>query len=263
MAMAERMEDVSQSETIGYAEESRGLITSIATIDVGWVSNESGWTPQPYINGYSNGTLSVPAKWGGLDEVPQNCTVCRYGIASGGPYCGKVAQQGATVQFQLDTQPTYADYLNVTRVSGSCADDGDSGGPHLSDAGFIQGTTIGADTTNTCNSSTTNVYFQPIQDHLGEFGLTMLTVHGANAPTVSGLVCPDSTLSGSGIYYCKIDHYNSQGSASMSWTSSTSHSSSTTELYGSCTIGHPVTVSLAVTNQYGTGYSYSSFTCPN
>jgi streptogrisin C len=234
--------------------------TSSSRIDAGIVLTNGSYNPVAQVNGYSDGVIGVEAKWSGISPALLSTTVCRYGQTSGGPHCGEVVDFGADVGFCCGI----GTILNLTVIEGACSDDGDSGGTHLAaGTGQVQGVNIGASTGNTCPTPVDEVYFQPIADLINTFGEAVLTSHGASAPTVSGFSCPDMTLSGSGTYYCKIDHYNSQGSTTMSWTSSTLHSSSSTELYGSCTIGHPVSVNLAVTNPYGTTNTNPSFTCPN
>ncbi len=94
----------------------------------------------------------------------------------------------------------------VTAVSGSCSDDGDSGGPWLSASSYqVQGTNIGATETNTCPDHVDDeTYFQPIHYHIDKYSDywyapagSLLTTHGAAAPTLSGFKCPDMDNSGS------------------------------------------------------------------
>ena len=65
--------------------------------DTAWVQAVAGWTPKPKVNGYSQGVISVPAKWSGINSSPINSTVCRYGQTSGGPHCGSVSQTGVLI----------------------------------------------------------------------------------------------------------------------------------------------------------------------
>lgn len=112
--------------------------------------------------------------------------------------------------------------------------------------------------------STQKIYFQPIEDTVQEFSLVVLTAHGANAPTVWGFTCPDWDSSGGGYFDCSIDHYNAQGnSPTYQWSASSGPGSTSMDLFGTCTMGYPVSVTLATTNQYGTGYRYANFTCPD
>lgn len=230
--------------------------------DAAWVSTISGWIPEPKINGYSAGTLNVPAAWAGISPAPIGSTVCRYGLASGGPHCGTINQ----LNFNYDVGGIgFTSYvINTTRVAGSCTDFGDSGGPFIAaSSGQLQGTNIGSLNPNTCPSPTDYVHFQPFQIHLTYWtDRRILTTHGAAAPTVPGVICPNMGSSGSGMYMCEFGHYNSQGTTTVSWTSSTSDTSSGPKLWGSCTPGYPVNVWLTITNPYGS-YNYSkTFTCP-
>jgi streptogrisin C len=225
--------------------------------DSAWLDVVTGWTPEAKINGYSDGTLNVPAKWAAMEEAPVSTTICRYGQTSGGPYCGTINSRTAN-----ETIGGYY-FTDLIRVTGMCSDDGDSGGPHLALGGQVQGLTVGATATNTCPTSTTYVYVQPVKAALAFWtGQRMLTTHGAAAPTVPSVICPNMGSSGSGMYMCEFGHYNSQGTTTVSWTSSTSDTSSGPKLWGSCTPGYPVNVWLTITNPYGS-YNYSkTFTCP-
>lgn len=214
--------------------------------DSAWVSAGSGWTPSPYVNGYSNGTITVPAKWAALSESPVGTTVCMYGATSGGPDCGSVAA------LNVDLGQINA----ATQVSNVCSQDGDSGGPFLATNYQVQGTTIGK------NSACTTTWFQPITDTLGRFGKTMLTAHGASTATVSNYRCPDLANSGGGTYSCAIDHYNSQGSTTLEWTRGNGTKSSLPMVSGSCTAGQYVTVKLRIYNPYGTYSRDATFACP-
>ncbi len=239
---------------LGYTAES--YWDTSTQLDSAWVSTYTGWEPKPEVNGYTDGIITVPAIWSGNAEAPVGSTVCRYGQTSGGPDCGTIEALNLLIYLWGSG---YID--GVTRASGICSDDGDSGGTHMSPAGQIQGTHIGGEQTNICPTPTT-VYFQPIQDSLNAFSKIMLTAHGAAAPSISGFKCPDLDNSGDGIYSCHISYYNSQGSTSKSWSSNTGSSSTGLELWGSCVGGSTVTVNLAVTNPYGTSNRAASFACP-
>lgn len=233
-------------------------------IDSAYVETVAGWTPTATIEGYTDADFTVPAKWSGIQEHPVNTTVCRYGSTSN-PDCGTVEAVNVNyILYNLD---------RVTRVNNACSEDGDSGGPVVgASSKQLQGTLtayIGGYDANgqpiPCAQLTTQkIIFQPVSDTIAEFGLTVLTAHGANAPTVGGFTCPDWDNSGGGFFYCSIDHYNAQGDEpTYLWSPSSGPGSTTMELFGTCTIGHPVSVTLATENQYGTGYRYANFTCPD
>ena len=108
-------------------------------------------------------------------------------------------------------------------------------------------------------------YFQPISYHIGAYEAnagSLLTTHGAAAPTLSGFKCPDMDNSGSNTYICQFAHYNSQGETDVSWSANTGHTAGGTLLYGTCLTHQTVAVSLSVTNPYGSKNEYITFSCP-
>lgn len=197
-------------------------------IDAGWVSTYGGWTPQAIVNGYADGAISISSAWSGNNPAPLYSTVCRYGQTSGGPHCGTIAAVGQDIEFCC----SLGWILNLTVLSGSCSDDGDSGGTHMAAGQQVQGVNVGATTGNTCPTATTNVYLQPIADSLTTFSKVMLSSHGASAPTTSTVHCPDIGLSGYGNYVCHFDYFNSQGNTAIAWSSNTNNSSTSTTLFG-------------------------------
>lgn len=227
----------------------------------GWVQTLAGYTPVPVIDGYADGPIDVPASWSGILEYPVGTTVCRYGFASGGPHCGTIAQKEKIVKYSL----TNSDYwVPLTVVSGTCASLGDSGGPHISASGQIQGSQSGLSSSTFCPDSANEVYFWPIENSLDDFSKTALTLHGAVKPQVVGHLCPDFSNSGAFTFYCKIDEFRSQGTTSITWTSNsapTKHDS--TFLSGNCAQGTLVSVTLKVENPYGIETVTSSFQCPS
>ena len=230
--------------------------------DGGLVQSEPGWYPTPWINGYNDGLLLVPALWAGVLESPVNTTVCRYGQISGGPYCGMISQKNVN-----DYVGSHL-IMGMVKVGNACTDEGDSGGPFVSASGDqVQGTVVGGSPVDTCPIKSADVYYQPITTTLSRFGngsdwLRMLTMHGAVKPTVNGFKCPDYNSSGQGIYVCNFSSYNSQGKTDISWSSSTGHSGQSNFFGGSCLSGQTVTVNLEVSNPYGTLSQPASFPCP-
>jgi streptogrisin C len=230
--------------------------------DTAWVQAEDGWFPKAKVNGYSQGIISIPAKWSGVSAAPINTTACRYGQTSSGPHCGKVSQIGVLIQMSGGER-----VKETTKVQGSCSNDGDSGGTWLSAGDYqIQGTNIGGDPTGTCPGSASWTYFQPIAHHISAYNSSagsVLTAHGARTATVSGYLCPDPAHSGGGTYICRIANYNSQGRTFVNWSSSTTVSWFTDDMIsGTCNNGTMVTVNLAVNNPYGTYTRAKSFACP-
>jgi len=231
--------------------------------DGAWVQTNAGWTPQPKINGYSSGTLTVSGTWAGTLEAPVGTTACRYGGSSGGPHCAAISAKNVTACFTGCT----ITIKGLSMVNGICTNAGDSGGPLITPANQVQGTDTGG-TLNSCpDSSTDYVYFQPITTTLSRANsvlidpLAMLTSHGRSAPTFSAMSCP-APGSASGQFICIVGAYDSQGETTMSWSTNTGDTSTTGIVKGSCGHNQTVIVTLSATNPYGTTTSTKSFLCP-
>lgn len=244
--------------------------------DGAWVRAYSGWAPQPQVNGYSDPTQNVSGTWAGLLDAPVGTTACRYGEASGGPHCGSISARNVTacLDYCIPPYPPYPiNIQGLIKINGICTNDGDSGGTLITPSGQVQGTVTGG-TRNSCPDSVGDyVYFQPITTTLNRASsdlsspIVLLTLHGRSAPTASLFRCPDPANSGSyngyHVYACDFVDYDSQGPTTMLWTTSTGASSNSLEVYDNCTVPGPlVTVTLALTNLYGTTYKTGSFSCP-
>ena len=236
------------------------------------VRTSAGWTPSPQVNGYTDGIFPVSAEWAGLVEFPVGSTVCRYGQTSGGPHCGTKNQINVSVNFVIDSE-TGAKHLvtGLTELTGSCSDDGDSGGPHVASAGQIQGTNTGVikfNLNDSCPTPAQYVYFQPIKysiDHWNTFigiDATMLTTHGSAAPQINQVKCPDLANSGSGTFNCLVTSVDSQGEIQLQWSTSTGSSSTSPSVFGVCSNWEMVSVTLQASNPYGTSSKNYSFLCP-
>jgi len=92
--------------------------------------------------------------------------------------------------------------------------------------------------------------------------LNLLTNHGSNPPAITYFDCPDAANSGGGQYWCQMS-YDTQGSTTVQWTSSTGHSSSGELLFGACGPSSTVSVSLTVTNPWGSAHRSANFPCPS
>lgn len=229
------------------------------TTDSAYAETVSGWMPTPKINGYSDGEFSVSAEWAGMVEFAIGSTVCRYGQTSSGPHCGTIDQINFT---QILSGKTVT---GLTRLSGSCSDDGDSGGPHVAGTGQIQGTNTGVIDyvgSEDCPDQAKYVFFFPIKGTLDEFGVTMLTSHGSSAPTITSVSCPNMAISGNGFYQCLVRKVDSQGEVGIQWTTSTGASSTGLWVSDDCNSLQMVTVTLKATNPYGTTTKNYSFLCP-
>jgi len=247
------------NDLLGVVQEST-YFSSNYRFDRGWVDTASGWTPTPTINGYSDGTLTVAAKWAGKNEAPVGATVCRYGQTSGGPHCGTVYAKDLDVDFGPSGYPDVL--LGLTQLNGSCTEAGDSGGTHVFTGGQVQGVNIGGSPTGCPGGGSNYALFLPVTGTLSYFGKTMLTAHGASIPSLTDHLCPDMGDSGQGTYRCRFLDYNSQGATSILWTKTGGGTSVKTWISGTCVANQQVTVTLAVTNPYGTKNESSTFSCP-
>jgi len=224
--------------------------------DKAWVATGPGWSPTAQIQAYSSGVINIPAQWSGNRPALIGTTVCRVGQTSGGPHCGQLAAINVDANFYQ-----YGIYKNVNRVSGACTLPGDSGGPWYSlGSNQIQGTNSGGNDWPSCASPGWTAYYTPITGHIANYNLTMYTSHGFANPTPVSLVCPDYGSSGSGQFFCRTS-YSSQGATTVSWVrnGSTTFSES---LFGSCSSGSTVNITLNLTNSYGSTSQGISFPCP-
>lgn len=127
--------------------------------DYAYVEVASGETPQPLVNNYSGGTEAVA----GSSEAAVGASICRSGSTTGW-HCGTVQAKNQTVSYPQGT------VSGLTRTD-VCAEPGDSGGSWLS-GDQAQGVTSGG--SGNCSSGGTT-YFQPVNEILSAYGLTLLT----------------------------------------------------------------------------------------
>ncbi|MEV0081989.1 S1 family peptidase [Saccharopolyspora sp. NPDC050642] len=127
--------------------------------DYGWVRVGSADTPRPLVNRYNGSTVGVA----GSSESAVGASICRSGSTTGW-HCGSVQAKNQTVQYPQGT------VTGLTRTN-VCAEPGDSGGSWLSGS-QAQGVTSGG--SGNCSSGGTT-YFQPVNEILQAYGLTLLT----------------------------------------------------------------------------------------
>lgn len=246
---------------LGQAQNSTFTINGSSTQrDAAWVQTSRAWTPVPEINGYASGILPVPAEWSATLEAAVGSTVCRYGETSGGPFCGTVSAKNVTVCFGA---PTTCDTISgLTAIANSCTDNGDSGGPHRALAnGQLQGLNVGGTTTNNCTGyplTADTVYLQPIAEAATLMNRTVLTGHGAAAPTVQGLYCESPGWSS---YFCYFSTYRSQGMTTLFWQSNQGGSGSGSVFTGVCQDATWPIINLTLGNPYGNHIANTSFLC--
>jgi streptogrisin C len=154
--------------TSGYNQVSQGTFrgSSFPGNDYAWVGVNSNWTPTPYVDNYSGGTVTVA----GSTEAAVGASICRSGSTTGW-HCGTVSAKNQTVNYSEGT------VTGLTRTN-VCAEPGDSGGSWLSGQ-QAQGVTSGG--SGDCTSGGTT-YFQPVNEILSAYGLTLTTNGGGTTP---------------------------------------------------------------------------------
>ncbi|OAA74921.1 Chymotrypsin [Akanthomyces lecanii RCEF 1005] len=145
----------SNGETLGTFEAS----VFPGSADMSYISTVSGTDLQGYIDGYGQGSLPVS----GSDESAVGASICRSGSTTG-VHCGTINAKDATVNYAEGSVTG----LTQTDV---CAEPGDSGGSWFSGS-QAQGVTSGGD--GDCTSGGTT-YFQPVNEILQTYGLTLVT----------------------------------------------------------------------------------------
>lgn len=215
--------------------------------DHGWVQTTSGWTPQPVVQGYSDGLLPVK----GQKTPIQGMSVCRYGASSQAPFCGSIHSTANTIPITATASIEGLSRVNIFSFPG------DSGGPYLTAAGDGLGTHSASLYGPTDYPES---YFEPLSHSLTAMGLTLLTTTGNNPPNITGFTCPDYDSSGNYTYFCSVS-YATQGPTQVAW-SSLSGTGAGDGFFGSCLQHQWVTVSVTVSNAFGSSSQQSSFTCP-
>ena len=142
--------------------------------DYAWVQVDAGNTPRGLVNNYSSGTVAVA----GSTEAAVGAAVCRSGSTTGWR-CGTIQQKNASVTYPQGT------VTGLVR-SNACAEPGDSGGSWLSGS-QAQGVTSGG--SGNCSSGGT-MYYQPVNEILQAYGLTLVTSGGGPGPTATATTTP-------------------------------------------------------------------------
>ncbi|MBX9245347.1 alpha-lytic protease prodomain-containing protein [Actinotalea ferrariae] len=130
--------------------------------DYAFVRVAAGNTPIGAVNNYSGGRVAVA----GSTAAPVGSSVCRSGSTTGW-HCGTIQALNASVSYSQGT----VSGLIRTNV---CAEPGDSGGSLLA-GNQAQGVTSGG--SGNCRTGGTT-YFQPVNEILGAYGLTLVTSDG-------------------------------------------------------------------------------------
>ncbi|GIG81749.1 S1 family peptidase [Planotetraspora kaengkrachanensis] len=149
------------NSTTGYNRAAQGTFqgSSFPGNDYSWVAVNSKWTPVPYVGSGSGGNVTVS----GSTVAVVGASICRSGSTTGW-HCGTVQQLNTSVTYSQGT------VSRVTRTN-VCAEPGDSGGSFISGS-QAQGVTSGG--SGNCTSGGTT-YFQPVNEILSTYGLTLVT----------------------------------------------------------------------------------------
>ncbi|WDZ83934.1 ricin-type beta-trefoil lectin domain protein [Micromonospora cathayae] len=158
------------SPTLGYNNVSQGQVagSSFPGNDYGWVRTNANWTPQPWVNNYAGGNVTVA----GSQEAAIGSSICRSGRTTGWR-CGTLLGRNETINYAQGA-------VSGLSRSNACAEGGDSGGAWIS-GNQAQGVTSGG--TGNCSSGGT-MWFQPVNEILGAYGLTLTTTGGGNTSAV-------------------------------------------------------------------------------
>ncbi|MBP2705936.1 alpha-lytic protease prodomain-containing protein [Microbispora sp. RL4-1S] len=142
--------------------------------DYSWVATNSSWAARPWVNNGNGGSVAVT----GSAPAVEGASVCRSGSTSGW-HCGTVEQRNTSVTYGEGT------VTGLTRTS-VCAEPGDSGGPFIS-GGQAQGVTSGG--SGNCASGGIT-YFQPVDEILSAYGLTLVTSGITSSPAPGPVPTP-------------------------------------------------------------------------
>ncbi len=155
--------------TTGFNQVSQGTFqgSSFPGNDYAWVAVNANWTPQPWVNNYAGGNVTVA----GSTVAAIGAAICRSGSTTGWR-CGTVGAYNQTVNYSQGS------VSGLTRTN-ACAEPGDSGGSWLSGQ-QAQGVTSGG--SGNCTSGGTT-YFQPVNEILTAYGRTLTTSGGGGGTT--------------------------------------------------------------------------------
>ncbi|MEV4702286.1 ricin-type beta-trefoil lectin domain protein [Actinoplanes sp. NPDC049316] len=195
------------SPTLGYNNVSQGTFagSSFPGNDYSWIRTNGNWTPQPWVNNYSGGNVVVA----GSQEAAVGSSVCRSGRTTGWR-CGTILGRNETIVYAQGS-------VSGLARSNACAEPGDSGGSWIS-GNQAQGVTSGG--TGNCSSGGT-MWFQPVNEILGVYGLSLTTSGGGSSTSsvVSNwnnkcIDVPNANFS-DGV---QLQMYTCNGTAAQKWT---------------------------------------------
>src|SRR4051812_44390596 len=155
------------SPTLGYNNVSQGTFagSSFPGNDYSWIRTNGNWTPQPWVNNYAGGNVLVA----GSADAAIGSSICRSGRTTGWR-CGTLLGRNETIVYAQGS-------VSGLSRSNACAEPGDSGGSWIS-GNQAQGVTSGG--SGNCSSGGT-MWFQPVNEILGAYGLSLTTSGGGSS----------------------------------------------------------------------------------
>jgi streptogrisin C len=171
--------------------------------DYAWVQVNANWVSRPVVNTWNGGTTNVA----GSQEAAVGSSVCRSGRTTGWR-CGTITAKNVTVNYS-------GSYVYGLVASSACAQPGDSGGSFIT-GDQAQGVTSGAG--GNCSSGGTTVY-QPVNEILGVYGLSLTTTGGGSTSRIIGYAdkCID-VPNGNGVDGTALQLWTCNGTGAQNWT---------------------------------------------
>ncbi|GAA1275751.1 alpha-lytic protease prodomain-containing protein [Saccharothrix xinjiangensis] len=193
------------SPTLGHNNVAQGTFagSSFPENDYAWVRTNANWTPTPYVNNYSGGSVAVA----GSQEAGIGASVCRSGRTTGWR-CGTVQAKNVTVNYS-------GRLVHGLTSTTACAEGGDSGGAWLA-GNQAQGVTSGG--SGNCSTGGTTL-FQPLNEILGVYGLQLTTTGGGGGGRIIGYQdkCVDVPNSNA-VEGQRLQVWDCNGTAAQNWT---------------------------------------------
>ncbi|MGK5678250.1 ricin-type beta-trefoil lectin domain protein [Actinoplanes sp. URMC 104] len=194
------------SPTLGYNNVAQGTFagSSFPGNDYAWVRTNADWTPQPWVNNYAGGNVTVA----GSQDAAIGSSICRSGRTTGWR-CGTLLGRDETIVYAQGS-------VSGLSRSNACAEPGDSGGSWIS-GNQAQGVTSGG--TGNCSSGGT-MWFQPVNEILSVYGLSLTTTGGSSGSALISnlngkcLDVPNGNFS-DGV---RVQMWTCNGTAAQRWT---------------------------------------------
>ncbi|MDU0292853.1 ricin-type beta-trefoil lectin domain protein, partial [Saccharothrix longispora] len=193
------------SPTLGFNNVGQGTFagSSFPDNDHAWVRTNGNWTPTPYVNNHSGGSVAVA----GSQEAGVGASVCRSGRTTGWR-CGTIQAKNVTVNYS-------GHLVHGLTSTTACAQPGDSGGSYLA-GNQAQGVASGA--AGTCANGGTSL-FQPVNEILNVYGLQLTTTGGGGTSRIIGYQgkCID-VPNANGVEGQRLQVWDCNGTNAQNWT---------------------------------------------